>query len=319
MAHKTSSHLPGIDGLRGIAALVIVVYHLFCDSDNPEWRPFFNVNVLRPLHDGWVGVNLFLVLSGFCLYWPFARNSQRAFHFGEFMERRFWRIVPAYYASLVLVPAVVWLAREAHLYSGISHSPKGLLDVILHIFLLHSLSAESIQSWNSVTWSLGLEWTWYLFFPIAVLMFRKWGPLRTLVALLLITVTYLVSAYLVVGPTNRLSEDSGLAIRSFLPGRLFEFGLGMAVAWWTARRILSPNQTRLATVCALLLLALGHIATPVDPMLPVRNLIYGAAFSLLILIAAAGVENGFSAFCERLWIRKIGGAHIVFTCSIFQQ
>ena len=304
--NKTRKHLGSIDGLRGIAALIIVVYHLFTSSHNPDWRPFLNVNVLRPLHDGWIGVNLFLVLSGFCLFWPFTRDPERTLRFGPFMQRRVWRIVPAYYASLILVPLAFWLLRRANLYTGASGGPTSPLDAVLHLVLLQSFTAESLRSWNPVTWSLGLEWTWYLIFPVAVWMFRKMGPLRAVGALGAITVGYLVSAWLLVGPSSQLGEEQALAIRTFLPGRLWEFGMGMFVAWWIARRQLSRRFTRLALFAVPVLLILGHLATPVDPMLPVRNTIYGLAFALVLLVAADSAENPLHRLLEAPWMQKIG-------------
>jgi peptidoglycan/LPS O-acetylase OafA/YrhL len=303
---KPPIHLGSVDGLRGIAALMVVIHHLFNWSGFPEWRPFMNINVLRPLHDGWIGVNLFLILSGFCLFWPLARDPARSFRFGLFMQRRFLRIVPAYYASLILVPVALWLLRAANFWPEAAVWPKSLLDVVLHLLLLHSLTAESLRSWNSVTWSLGLEWTWYLFFPVAVWMFRKMGPLRAVATLGAITVTYLVSAWLLVGPSSRLGEEQAFAIRTLLPGRLWEFGMGMLVASWIARHTLSRRLTILSLVGVPVLLALGHAATAVDPMLPVRNVIYGLAFALVLVAATGSEENPLHRFLEASWMRKTG-------------
>lgn len=305
--NKPPTHLGSIDGLRGVAALVVVIYHLFASSQSPEWRPFLNINVLRPLHDGWIGVNLFLILSGFCLFWPLARNPERAFVFGTFMKRRVRRIVPAYYASLIIVPIAFWALHCAGLWNGTTGWPHGPLDAVLHLLLLHSFTAESLRSWNPVTWSLGLEWTWYLCFPVAVWLFRKIGPLRATAILGAVTLTYLVGAWLLVGPSSRLGENEELAIRTFLPGRLWEFGMGMLTASWIARQNrLSRRFTFLALLAVLFLLVIGHAATPVDPMLPVRNTIYGAAFTLLLLATAGGARNPVQIFCAAPWMQQIG-------------
>ncbi len=162
-----ATHLDAVDGLRGMAALLIVVYHCFTNVDSPEWRPILGVNLLRPLTDGWCGVNLFLVLSGFCLYWPFARNPQRRMSYASHMKRRSLRILPAYYASLLLVPAMYLLMRCCGASVDLD-GPRSWTDAILHLTMLHSFSAEAFSSWNGVTWSLGLEWCWYLLFPLAV-------------------------------------------------------------------------------------------------------------------------------------------------------
>ncbi|MEA3212772.1 MAG: hypothetical protein QOE70_5829 [Chthoniobacter sp.] len=303
---KPTKHLASVDGLRGVAALLIVIYHLFNLGGNPEWRPLRDINVLRPLHDGWIGVNLFLVLSGFCLFWPLARDPERSFQFGSFTQRRIWRIVPAYYASLILVPLALWLLRLGGLWIGVSGWPTSPLDAVLHLALLHSFTVESLRSWNGVTWSLGLEWTWYLFFPIAVWMFRKLGPFRAIAALGVITLSYLVTAHVLVGPSRLLDEDQAFAIRTFLPGRLFEFGLGMLVASWIARHRLPRLFTILALVSVPVLLVIGHATTPIDPMLPVRNTIYGVAFALVLLAATGSEDNPLHHLLEARWMQRIG-------------
>jgi len=303
---RTPIHLGSVDGLRGIAALTVVIHHLFNCSGFPELRPFLNVNLLRPLHDGWIGVNLFLVLSGFCLFWPLARDPARVLHFGSFMRRRFWRIVPAYYASLILVPLALWLQHRIGLWNGPANGPNSGLDVVLHLLLLQSFAAESFRSWNSLTWSLGLEWTWYLFFPIAVWMFRKVGPRRGVAVLGASTLIYTVAAYLVVGPSNRLGLEQEFAIRNFLFARLWEFGLGMLVASWIAQHTLSRRRTLLALAAVPVLLVIGHATSSVDPMLPVRNTIYGVAFALLLLAATGSAGNPLHRVLEARWLRQIG-------------
>lgn len=304
--NKPPAHLRSIDGLRGVAALTVVIYHFFTNAGNPEWRPFLGINLLRPLQDGWIGVNLFLILSGFCLFWPLARDPERPFYFELFMQRRFWRIVPAYYASLIIVPLAFWALREFHLGGETNQLPRSFPDVILHLLLLQSLSAESLRSWNTVTWSLSLEWTWYLFFPVAVWMFRRMGPWRAVAVFAAISVSYLVTCWLWLGPSSRLGEEQEFAIRSFLPGRLWEFGMGMFIAWAVARHRLSRGLAMAALVAVPVLLAGGHATAAIDPMLPVRNTIYGAAFSLLLLVAVAGEGYLPSYLLEAAWIQKVG-------------
>jgi peptidoglycan/LPS O-acetylase OafA/YrhL len=303
---KPPIHLGSVDGLRGLAALTVVVYHLFTNSLQPEWRPFLNINLLRPLHDGWIGVNLFLILSGFCLFWPYARNPERQFRFGSFLKRRIVRIVPAYYASLLVVPAAFWLLRQAGLWTGVSDLPTGPLDAVLHLLLLHSFLPEALRSWNSVTWSLGLEWTWYLVFPVAVWMFRRLSPQRAVAALGAISLAYLGGAWLLVGPSSQMSEDAAYAVRNFLPGRLWEFGMGMLVASWVSQHRLSRLSSLLALGAVPVLLVLGHLATPIDPMLPVRNLAYGLAFTFLLLAATGREENPLKRLLEAPWMQRIG-------------
>src|SRR5438034_9463824 len=91
------NRLPGIDGLRAAAALWVVFFHIYAFSGaNFPQIPGLD----QFLRSGSTGVSLFLVLSGFCLYVPFAAGRTGRFKTGTFLRRRCGRLMPAYYASL---------------------------------------------------------------------------------------------------------------------------------------------------------------------------------------------------------------------------
>ena len=292
---KLPSHLNGVDGLRGLAALIVVVYHFFNQIGEPEFRPWHHINFLRPMHDGWCGVNLFLVLSGFCLYWPYARDTARQLRFLDFMKRRVRRIVPAYYASLIIVPALyeVLIRILKFHWMGVPR-PHGITDVILHLLLLHSLTTKTFASWNGVTWSLGLEWTWYLAFPLAVWLYRRCGAGTALLTLAAVTLIYRIGLYLYLGPAAHYSAsqtDFTWMVRNFLAARLFEFGVGMYVAWLLANKPITRRLTFISFISIPILFMLAHVATPIDVFLPVRDPLYGIAFALMLLLTVSPVQN----------------------------
>lgn len=303
-----SSHLTAVDGLRGLAALAIVIYHLFTNAQSPELR-IAGINILRPLHDGWAGVNLFLVLSGFCLFWPYARDPNRRLTFGDYLGRRIRRIVPAYYASLLLIPFIYWFLEVAGISKNHQVLPRSIADVFLHLTLLHSLFAETIRTWNGVTWSLGLEWTWYLLFPLALWLFRRTGAIRGLLVLTLLTVAYRVGLYLWFGPGDAypLTEiEWTFALRSFVLGRLFEFSIGMYVASRLAQGKVRPYTWAFAIVACPLVLLAAHRATPTDCFLPVRDMLYGVAGGLLLLAGTTPGHNPVRALLSSRFLKKTG-------------
>lgn len=113
-----SSHrLDYIDALRGIAALWVVAFHtvhLYSaqqSSPNPVTQAFVSV-----AEYGHLGVNLFLVLSGFCLFYPIARKYPAQAPvtptFRSFMKRRARRILPPYYALLTLLAVGYFVAAR---------------------------------------------------------------------------------------------------------------------------------------------------------------------------------------------------------------
>jgi peptidoglycan/LPS O-acetylase OafA/YrhL len=300
--------LGALDGMRGLAALTIVIYHQFCAANDPTVR-LLHVNILRPLHNGWAAVNLFLVLSGFCLFWPYARNKQKPFQFGEYMKRRTLRIVPAYYASLIVVPLLYFFWKILFPHQDVSQPlPRGIADVLLHLSLLHSLLPATINSWHGATWSLGLEWTWYLLFPVAVWLFRRFGPVRAIAILAGITLTYRLALYLMIGPGDLQPDKAQLNVfylRSLLPARLFEFGLGMLVAQIISRPVVH-RYGKLAFAVSMFLLVAAQIATPVDNFLPVKDGLYGLCFAFAIYASVAHGSNPMKALCESKPMASIG-------------
>src|SRR3954470_9567348 len=105
-AHRP--RLAGLDGVRGLAALFVVVHHVFL-------RAFPGYPVDRaPFWAGWLiygrfAVVVFIVLSGFSLALLPARRGWRLDGISRFARRRALRILPAYYAALAFSLAVAWL------------------------------------------------------------------------------------------------------------------------------------------------------------------------------------------------------------------
>ena len=306
------SHVGGIDGLRGLAAFSIAIFHIFTGAGMPEFRPWGHVNLLRPMHDGWAAVNFFLVLSGFCLFWPYARQASRQCHYKGYLLNRIRRIVPAYYASLLIVPALYFGMHWFGINRGdSSETPNGWLDAVAHLLLMHSLIPDTFYSWNHVSWSLGLEWTWYLAFPLALWLFRRVGAGRGLLILIGITLAYRCGLYVIAGPAGG-NANSGYTMwmRVLLPGRLAEFGVGMYVAAQLAKNYRGNADPFTGWLLGRPLVALGlcltgmlaaHLLLPLDTYLPFRDMTYGLAFAFL-LVAVADPCRGFiqRAFSGRL-------------------
>jgi peptidoglycan/LPS O-acetylase OafA/YrhL len=283
------AHLDGVDALRGLAALMIVLYHFFANSDSPEFR-VHGINLFRPLNDGWCAVNLFLVLSGFCLYWPYARDAARPMRYGQFMRRRCFRILPAYYMALILVPFLYVGVSRLGLCTPSAGTPQNAADVLVHLAMLHSFTPRYFGSWNGVSWSLGLEWTWYLAFPIALLLFRRLGPGRAMLVLIASEVTYRVGLYLMLGPARNFSPadlDLTFTLRTFLLGRVIEFGLGMYVASILVRTTVSRFALWSCALSVFPLLGIAHWAERFDVFLPIRDILYGLAASVLLVVLAS--------------------------------
>jgi peptidoglycan/LPS O-acetylase OafA/YrhL len=158
------AHLPPLDGLRGIAIGAVLVHHLWRDQPNDPWGWL--------VESGWIGVDLFFVLSGFLITRILLATKDRPDYFRAFYARRTLRIFPLYYATVALVaillPALGVIGQQA--------APAGLWLVLAYLqnYAPESLLALS-GSMLAITWSLCIEEQFYLFWPWLV---RRCGPQR---------------------------------------------------------------------------------------------------------------------------------------------
>lgn len=180
-------HAP-LDTLRGAAILAVFAYHAMLElnipgpgtSTDPGWLGAVASGTYAyfvPQHLGLFGVQLFFVISGFCIHrstrgWdarhPAASSRER---WRAYAGRRFWRIYPLY--ALVLV-ALVLLDAGPRGADGVT--PVETLAV--HATMLHTLVPDHINLVNPSLWSLAVEAQWYALYPLVWLGFRRWGPAR---------------------------------------------------------------------------------------------------------------------------------------------
>lgn len=176
-----------IDVLRGLAALIVVLHHC-CGhvGGGSWWRVSALGYVMYPSHifyHGYIGVDLFLVLSGFCLSWPVLVRPDKPFNLGTYAKRRFLRIYPPYFITFSLLLLGGWICRV----SGLAQFQRmGFAQPLTPIQCLASLTLQMTHL-LPVFWTLCLEARWYLLFPIVVLLARKYSLWPCLLIALIIS------------------------------------------------------------------------------------------------------------------------------------
>lgn len=156
-AASRSSHLPGIEGARGIAALSVLVLHVF--HRNGEGLGYGGA----VMSYGWLGVPLFFVLSGLLLYRPFAHATvagSKLPSFRRYARARVLRIYPAYWLVLLCTVPIL---------GGFADSPRmWLTHGIEQVLLVQSWFSND---WAGLTpaWTLVIEVTFYAVLPLLVL------------------------------------------------------------------------------------------------------------------------------------------------------
>jgi peptidoglycan/LPS O-acetylase OafA/YrhL len=177
----------GLDGVRGLAALFVVVNHIFLRT-----FPGYPVN-RAPFWAAWFiygrfAVVVFIVLSGFSLALSPARHGWRLDGVSRFAYRRARRILPAYWAALAFSLAVAWLVTPPP-----GQAVPGAKSVLVNSLLLQNLVGA--PSPNRSFWSMAVEAQLYVVFPLLLLIVRRWGAI-----VMVATITLVVATVGIVGP-----------------------------------------------------------------------------------------------------------------------
>lgn len=184
-AARPRLRLEFLDGLRGLAAFYVVLFHgcqgAVLDDDH--------VNNDMIYRFGHAAVSIFIVLSGFCLMLPVVRSGDGRLRGGaaEYLKRRAWRIVPPYYAALLLGMLLLvggHLARfrsSAALHDKVMAMHLSAGSVISHLLLVHNFSKRWVETIDVPMWSVATEWQIYFLFPLVLLpVWRRFGGLAAL-------------------------------------------------------------------------------------------------------------------------------------------
>lgn len=171
-----------LDGLRGLAALYVVLYHASHEPWIKDGIPGPLYKAVQVLSYGHFAVAVFIVLSGYCLMLPVVRSGDGELRGGvvQYIQRRAWRILPPYYISLLMVLAFIALIPALRdpgdsLFAGAV--PAFTAQAIIpHLLVVHNLDADWIWKINPPAWSVATEWQIYFIFPALLLpVWRRLG------------------------------------------------------------------------------------------------------------------------------------------------
>jgi peptidoglycan/LPS O-acetylase OafA/YrhL len=213
-----------VDGLRGIAILAVVFHHSFARYFNYGVGTTHGGLLAEVASSGFLGVNLFFVLSGFVLYLPYLTGARRIDETGavaRFFRHRVRRLYPLYLfvtiVSLLFVlvdPTIRQLAIWA----------------ILHVTVLFPFHPKTfLPSANWVMWSLGLEFWFSALFPVLVWLAQRYSIAKVLTVSVGLGIIVRAIGYADVLPALRSAGDTYFLSNS-VAGRLDDFVFGMLAA-----------------------------------------------------------------------------------------
>jgi peptidoglycan/LPS O-acetylase OafA/YrhL len=306
----STSYLPEVESLRGIAIVLVYAFHLnrFVLGVRAEAESTVVTLWYAFLRAGHTGVSLFFVLSGFLLSLPFLREAaggpvvQRGHYYG----RRALRILPLYYAA-VLVGTVLTSQQLADLWRGVPY-----------LFFLNAVAGLSVPlaPYSSVWWSLATEAQYYLLLPLLPLCLRS---RRGRIAGVVVLAAYAAAYGAFLGGRLRVATIQGnLLLALSLFGRAPLFLLGIAAAWvyqragrthatpvaaWRVRRY-AADAALLAAVCGLgVLLQWWVSAGPIraeSPPNQVWHVVEGGIWAAVLLLVLLTPIHFKSVVCNRV-------------------
>lgn len=295
--------LPFIEGVRGLAALLVVGFHTavlvpglvyggaFADANGWQRAAW----VLWPAHQA---VQLFLVVSAFSL--TYSEDVRRLTGrppttLGRFWRRRAWRLAPLYYAALLLGWAVLSVVPPEALTAGAPagmhlQAPVTAGGLVAHLLLLHDLRPEWMFQLNGPLWTIAFEAQLYLVFPLLHRLLRR------------------VRAELVVLPAiGGLELLRLLAPTDIVLGWSVDMGAAFLVGMLIARTYRRPSAVPAGVLAAgggaLYLLALWR-----PPQIGAGVLcenVFLTAFGLLVLAMARRPRTRWNPLSTRL-LRAVG-------------
>lgn len=253
--------LSNLTGIRGLAALWVVVFHYKDDilSGIPS-----SVGLAPAMEKGYLGVDLFFCLSGFILGHVYAnelegQGSSLTSFTKRFLVKRFARLYPVYFLSTLLAILIISVAKwQRH---NFDHLP---IEILEPINVMKNLAL--VQYWdnsysiNYPAWSVSAEFLAYLVFPILINLLLLKGKYLLLRACILIIIAASVHVYFVISST--VFDSSVLQV-------LTEFSMGLGTYFLV--RNLKPNRNTIIVIRYILtsLLILAIFIVNSDPIIKI--------------------------------------------------
>lgn len=239
---------PYVDVLRGLAALLVICYHVI---EVGQWTTF-------PIHGayllprvGWIGVDLFFVISGFVIGKSALEAQARdpLTWKTRFWDRRVRRIFPLYFATLLVY---LFMTQPGILQYGL----KSVWHVLSHVLMLHHFLPETSGSINGPNWSVALEVQFYALMLWATPWLARNSLPRIAVTWIGIALAWRYGSTLVFTPgTADVTTQRVYATQ--LPGVLDQFVLGILLAKLAVSGRLAFTWARLGVALAVTIVSLG--------------------------------------------------------------
>jgi peptidoglycan/LPS O-acetylase OafA/YrhL len=304
--------LRGIDALRGIAALGVVLYHAVDQGKNVLPQNIFQYPIRLVQFGssfGYIGVFLFFVISGFCIHMQWARaksaGCEPQIRFGAFWKRRIRRLYPPYLIALLLFFLMTaWTV-------GLNFTHFFFYDVGMHLLMLHNLDPSTCYTINGVFWTLAIEEQLYLAYFLLLFLRVRFGWGVTIAVCLLARVGWMFFSHFV-----WLKTGFGLPVPEAAAVHWFTWALGAIGVEVMLGLIRLRGWSRDLRLASLLIVGASALSSYL-PSIPKDTLVHN--FSWFLIHPAWGL--GFFIVVNRMvlaegsWMRRAKLPSLVSLCS----
>jgi peptidoglycan/LPS O-acetylase OafA/YrhL len=312
--HRHSKRIPELDGIRGIAIFMVIIWHYIAGT-TAEFA------TRRLLVTTWTGADLFFVLSGFLIGGILIDKRFASNYFKVFYIRRFFRILPLYFVWLILF---ILVANVIQLPLG--EPAKNLLffQESIPIWSYFTFTQNFMMSmnkafgpnWLGITWSLAVEEQFYLVLPLLLYIIPSRRLPHTLIGLILIA------------PLLRLilGDQNAFFAYTMMPCRMDALMLGVLSAYCVRHESISAflSKNKKMLYSTLIVLGLGAaLLTLKSPYFLSKAMTsfgytwFALLYTCFLLIAVSEKQGIVSFIARNSWLRRLG--FLAYGLYIFHQ
>jgi peptidoglycan/LPS O-acetylase OafA/YrhL len=275
-----------INGLRGVAIIAVIYHHTI---SHQLMRLFI-------VENGWIGVNLFFILSGFVLYRPYLRG-QRSFktmgNILEFYKHRFLRLYPLY--IFVCIISIVFVTKISTV------SLRNLVEILSTLSMFNS--KQFFPTLNGVFWSLNLEIWFSIIFPFFLFCFNKYGFWKVVILVFIWAFLFRFA-----GTYYNWRSININPIKDSVLGRMDDFMLGMVICklYYEKHKIFQLNNM-LLIISSVLFISCGSLCWDYilqfngdRKLMAIANNILQLGFFFLIVVALKEDNIIYKIFRQKL-------------------
>lgn len=300
---RLAGHLAPIDGLRGIAILLVMLMHETVIKPTSAADSIF----CKIASAGWCGVDLFFVISGFLITGILfdARGSRH--YFRNFYARRTLRIFPLYYTvtAFLLLGLPLIAHPKTQVYARIAEHQEWFWLYLANIyFAIHDFTGDA----TDVFWSLAIEEQFYLIWPIMVLCLSRRALMYACVGMVFAALALRAGLVTLGSPAN--------VAYVLTPARMDALAIGSWVALvlrgpgcdWAQVLLIAKRTAAVAGLALLGLVVYRGGLYHLDPVIQVAGYLLLAVFFAATLVLSIGLAEDrlIIRVCSHRFFRTFG-------------